>query len=100
MIWTAPELLRMEEGQHGKGTQKGDVYSYGILLQEVAFRLEPYSRKMLQPKGGRAGSDRNDWLRRQRPFHLFFLEFIPVLIALKRLGVLLHSTGGVQVNCT
>uniref|UniRef100_A0A8C2X366 Guanylate cyclase n=1 Tax=Cyclopterus lumpus TaxID=8103 RepID=A0A8C2X366_CYCLU len=36
-LWMAPELLRME-APPPQGTQKGDVYSFGIVLQEVALR--------------------------------------------------------------
>ncbi|XP_068586030.1 atrial natriuretic peptide receptor 1 [Cebidichthys violaceus] len=50
-LWMAPELLRMESPPP-QGTQKGDVYSFGIVLQEVALRrgafyLEAYP---LSPK--------------------------------------------------
>ena len=36
-LWTAPELLRMPSPPP-EGTQKGDVYSFAIICQEVIYR--------------------------------------------------------------
>ncbi|KAM8960982.1 atrial natriuretic peptide receptor 2 [Pelodytes ibericus] len=36
-LWTAPELLRMGRPPP-QGTQRGDVYSFGIIMQEIALR--------------------------------------------------------------
>jgi len=40
-LWTAPELLRMRT-RPINGTQKADVYSFAIILQEIIFRAAPY----------------------------------------------------------
>ncbi|XP_032174057.1 atrial natriuretic peptide receptor 1 isoform X2 [Mustela erminea] len=36
-LWTAPELLRMASPP-ARGSQAGDMYSFGIILQEIALR--------------------------------------------------------------
>ena len=41
LMWTAPELLRMKQPPVN-GTQKGDIYSFAILIQELAYRAHPY----------------------------------------------------------
>ncbi|KAH0625256.1 hypothetical protein JD844_033641 [Phrynosoma platyrhinos] len=41
LLWTAPELLR-DPVLYPKGTVKGDVYSFAIILQEVLIRGPPY----------------------------------------------------------
>ncbi|XP_027663599.1 retinal guanylyl cyclase 2 isoform X1 [Falco biarmicus] len=41
LLWTAPELLR-DPDMHRKGTFKGDIYSFAIILQEVVVRGPPY----------------------------------------------------------
>ncbi|GAB1607356.1 atrial natriuretic peptide receptor 1-like isoform X2 [Argonauta hians] len=37
LLWTAPELLRMQN-RPPEGSQKGDVYSWSIICQEIIYR--------------------------------------------------------------
>lgn len=34
-LWTAPELLR---AGNSRGSQKGDVYSFAIIVHEIVYR--------------------------------------------------------------
>ncbi|XP_054455092.1 retinal guanylyl cyclase 2 [Anoplopoma fimbria] len=48
LFWTAPEFLR-DLANSRKGTSKGDVYSFSIILQEVVVRGPPYCMLGLLP---------------------------------------------------
>ncbi|KAH3894135.1 atrial natriuretic peptide receptor 2-like isoform X2 [Dreissena polymorpha] len=41
LLWTAPELLRLSR-RPPKGTQKGDVFSFAVVMQEILLRCPPY----------------------------------------------------------
>ncbi|XP_024939358.1 receptor-type guanylate cyclase gcy-28 isoform X5 [Cephus cinctus] len=51
-LWTSPELLRMERPPP-EGTQKGDVYSFAVIVHEIVVRQGPFymgDDKDLSPK--------------------------------------------------
>lgn len=50
LLWVAPEILRLPN-RPTRGTQKGDVYSFAIILQEFHSRQGPYSSSYMDPKG-------------------------------------------------
>ncbi|XP_045761585.1 retinal guanylyl cyclase 1-like isoform X3 [Maniola jurtina] len=51
LLWTAPELLReASSASVPGGTQAGDVFSFGIIMQEVIVRGEPYCMLSLSPE--------------------------------------------------
>ncbi|XP_037349131.1 retinal guanylyl cyclase 1 [Talpa occidentalis] len=48
-LWTAPELLR-DPALERRGTVAGDVFSLGIIMQEVVCRSAPYAMLQLTPE--------------------------------------------------
>ena len=43
VLWRAPEILRMLNPPP-RGTQKSDVYAFGIILFEIMGRMGPWGR--------------------------------------------------------
>jgi len=50
LLWRAPELLR-DPSPPPRGTQKGDVYSFGIILYELIGRAGPWGKTQLRTIG-------------------------------------------------
>lgn len=51
LLWTAPEHINLSKVEREGLSQKADVYSYGIILQEIATRSKPFIDCPLGPKG-------------------------------------------------
>ena len=51
LLWTAPELLRIPKNDWPRyGTQAGDVYSFGVIAQEIIYRGPPHFIELESPK--------------------------------------------------
>jgi hypothetical protein len=53
MLWVAPELLPLTDIPGHPATQKGDVYSFSIILEEIVVRGGPYilARQFMSVQG-------------------------------------------------
>ena len=49
LLWTAPEFL--SKNATASKSKSGDVYSYGIILQEICTRTDPYGNTSFTPQG-------------------------------------------------
>lgn len=49
LLWKSPEILRDQMGTFSKGTQKGDVYSFGLILYEILGRSGPWGKTGFSP---------------------------------------------------
>lgn len=50
LLWTAPELLRSKNTQP-QGTQKGDTYSFAIILYEIHGQDGPWGKTKYSSAG-------------------------------------------------
>jgi hypothetical protein len=53
LLWVAPELIPSTVVPGTPATQKGDVYSFAIILEEIVVRGGPFeaARQFLDPPG-------------------------------------------------
>lgn len=50
LLWRAPELLR-DPCAPARGTQKGDTYSFSLILYELHSQCGPWGHTLLTAKG-------------------------------------------------
>jgi len=47
LLWTAPELLRIPRSERpSEGTYSGDVFSFGIIIYETCYLIQPYGEQL------------------------------------------------------
>ena len=51
LLRTAPEHINLSKAEREGSSQKADVYSYGIILQEIATRSKPFLDGPMRPRG-------------------------------------------------
>jgi hypothetical protein len=53
LLWVSPELIPSTVVPGTPATQKGDVYSFAIILEEIVVRGGPFeaARQFLDPQG-------------------------------------------------
>jgi hypothetical protein len=53
LLWVSPELIPSTVIPGNPATQKGDVYSFAIILEEIVVRGGPFeaARQFLDPQG-------------------------------------------------
>ena len=51
MLWVAPEILKAAEQGAPVGSQKGDIYSFAIIVTEIMSKNTPYGDVNCSAKG-------------------------------------------------
>lgn len=68
-LYKAPEFLSQDKESHQWGSQKGDIYSFGILLYEIVGRAGPWGRMNALDNGNTV---LNICLEHKFTFHHYF----------------------------
>lgn len=78
LLWVAPELIPLTVIPGTPATQKGDVYSFAIILEEIIVRGGPFeaARQFLDPQGNL----RNATFLFECCFFVFFQRLLVVLL--------------------
>lgn len=93
-LWKAPELLR-DPNCPPKGTQKGDVYSFGIVLYEIIGRKGPWGDLNMSWQGTTNTSNIgfSKFLNTQFPF---FTDIVARVMSPEEYGIFRPSLRGID----
>ena len=99
LIWTAPEILMLGVKASQEGTDKGDVYSFGILLQEILYRNSFFF-------GSDVSAEGRPMCRQSRFFFFFIRLLLPVVATsdcpspyvLRSVSASVTSTNGINTK--